>query len=301
MFSKEKLQKFADKKETKKLVIIYWPTACWKTAISIDIAKILDTEIISTDSRQIFKYMDIWTAKVTIEEMWGIKHYMIDIINPDEKFSVGQFKQITIPIIEKLWKSWKIPILCGWTGLYIDSLIYDFSIPKVPPNTELREKLEQEASEFGNEFVYKKLVKLDPEYAKTVHPNNLRYVIRAIEVKTMTWITKTDFIEEKKLKYDTFFVNPYSWDRKVLYDRIDRRVNIMLEMWLIDEVKKLLNMWYKETDFGMKTIWYKEIISHLNWDIGLDEAISQIQQNSRNYAKRQLTWFRNYDKFIEKQ
>ncbi len=301
MFSKEKLQKFINKKSDKKLIVIYWPTACWKTAISIDIAKILDTEIISTDSRQIFKYMDIGTAKVTQEEMQWVTHHMIDIVNPDEKYSVWQFKQTTIPILEKLWNSWKIPILCGWTGLYIDSIIYDFIIPRVEPNIELREKLEQEAKDFGNNYVHEKLEKLDPLYANNIHPNNLRYVIRAIEVKTMTWIKKTDFIKEKVLKYDTFFVNPYDWDRKTLYDRIDRRVNIMITWWLIDEVNNILKMWYKENDFGLETIGYKEICSYLNWKITFDEAISQIQQNSRNYAKRQLTWFRKYDKFIEKQ
>ncbi len=301
MFSKQQLQQFLDNAWDKKLVVIYWPTACWKTAISIDIAKTLDTEIISTDSRQIFKFMDIGTAKITEEEKSWVKHHMIDIVTPDEEYSVGQFKKEAIKIMEDLWNNKKIPILCWWTGLYIDSLIYDFSIPKVAPNKELREELENEAKKYWNEFVYEKLVKIDPEYAKTVHPNNLRYVIRAIEVKTITGVAKSEFIWEKELKYDTFFVNPYNWDRKVLYDRIDRRVNIMIEMWLIEEVKKLLNMWYKKDDFGMETIWYKEIISHLNWENTLDEAILQIQQNTRNYAKRQLTWFRKYDKFIEKQ
>ncbi len=301
MFSKEQLQKFLDKKWDKKLIVIYGPTACWKTAISIDIAKTLDTEIISTDSRQIFKFMDIGTAKITKEEMQWVGHHMIDIITPDIQYSVWQFKNEAIKIMENLWNNKKIPILCWWTGLYIDSLIYDFTIPKVEPNKELRLQLETEAKKYWNEFVYEKLIKLDPEYAKTIHSNNLRYVIRAIEVKTMTGIAKSEFIWEKELKYDTFFVNPYDGNRKVLYDRIDRRVNIMIEMWLIDEVKKLLKMWYKESDFGMETIWYKEIISHLNWIITLDEAIQQIAQNTRNYAKRQLTWFRKYDKFIEKQ
>jgi tRNA dimethylallyltransferase len=301
MFSKEQLQNFLDKKDNKKLVVIYWPTACWKTAISIDIAKTLDTEIISTDSRQIFKLMDIWTAKVTEEEKSWIKHHMIDIVNPDEEYSVWQFKKEATIIINNLWEAWKIPILCWWTGLYIDSLIYDFSIPKVEPNKELREELEIEAKKYWNEFVYEKLIKLDPEYAKTVHPNNLRYVIRAIEVAIMTWNPKSDYIWEKQLKYDIFFINPYDGDRKVLYDRIDRRVHVMIEMWLIEEIKNLLNMWYKKDDFGMETIGYKEIISHQNWEITLDEAIQQIQQNTRNYAKRQLTWFRKYDKFIEKQ
>ncbi|NDK09070.1 tRNA (adenosine(37)-N6)-dimethylallyltransferase MiaA, partial [Candidatus Gracilibacteria bacterium] len=293
------LQNFLDKNTDKKIVVIYGPTACGKTAISIDIAKMLDTEIISTDSRQIFKYMDIGTAKINKDEMKGVKHHMIDIIEPNQAYSVGEFKVATMEIIEKLWKLGKIPILCGGTGLYIDSIIYDFSIPKVPANNELRLSLEKEAKEFGNEYVYDKLVRLDPEYAKTTHPNNLRYVIRAIEVKTMTGVAKTESIKEKNLKYNTFFVNPYDGDRQKLYDRIDKRVYIMLEQGLIEEVKKLLDMGYKGSDFGMKTIGYKEIISHLNGDISLDEAISEIQQNSRNYAKRQLTWFGKYDKFIE--
>ncbi|NDK09045.1 tRNA (adenosine(37)-N6)-dimethylallyltransferase MiaA, partial [Candidatus Gracilibacteria bacterium] len=288
------LQNFLDKNTDKKIVVIYGPTACGKTAISIDIAKMLDTEIISTDSRQIFRLMDIGTAKITKDEMQGVKHHMIDIINPDEEYSVGQFKNESLKIMQNIWDNNKIPILCGGTGLYIDSLIYDFTIPKVPGDKILRESLENQAKQFGNEYVYEKLLKLDPVYAKTVHPNNLRYVIRAIEVAMISGSTKSESIEEKKLKYDTFFVNPYNGDRQKLYDRIDKRVYIMLEQGLIEEVKKLLDMGYKKTDFGMKTIGYKEIISFLDGEISLDEAISQIQQNSRNYAKRQLTWFRKY-------
>jgi len=297
MFYKEKLENFLkEKKEEKKVIVIYGPTACWKTASSIDIAKKLDTEIISTDSRQIFRYMDIWTAKIKEEEKELIQHHMIDIINPDESYSVAEFFNESIKIMQDLWSKWKIPILCGWTGLYIDSLIYDFSIPKVKENKELRESLEQEAKKYGNEYVYDKLVKLDPDYAKTLHPNNLRYIIRAIEVKTMTWLAKSKFVKEKELKYDTLFINPYFWDRKTLYERIDKRVFMMLDEWLVEEVKKLLKMWYKDTDFWLKTIWYKEIISYLKNEITLDEAISQIQQNSRNYAKRQITWFKRYEK-----
>ncbi len=297
MFDKELLKKFLDKKSNKqKIVIIYWPTACWKTALSIDIAKYLDTEIISADSRQIFKYMDIWTAKITEDEMQGVNHHMIDIVEPNENYSVWEYNREVNLILKDLWNKSKIPTICGWTGLYIDSLIYDFTIPKVEANIELRAKLEDEAKKYWNEYVYQKLLKIDPEYAIWLHPNNLRYVIRAIEVKTMTWIAKTCFIKEKVLKYDTFFITPYDWDRKTLYERIDKRVEVMIQNWLIDEVKKLLEMWYKETDFGMKTIWYEEILSYFNWNMSLENSIALIQQNSRNYAKRQLTWFRKYEK-----
>lgn len=295
MFDKSKLDEFIKWSSKKKLIVIYWPTASWKTSLSVDIAKSLDTEIISADSRQIFKYMDIWTAKITKDEMQGVKHYMIDIIEPNESYSVWEYKQVANNILDDIWSRWKIPIICGWTWLYIDSLIYDFSIPKVEADEKLRNELEQEAKEFWNEFVYEKLMKLDPDYAKTLHPNNLRYVIRAIEVKMLSGIAKTDFIKDKVLKYDTFFVTPYDEDRETLYSRIDKRVEIMIDNWLIDEVKKLQSMWYKESDFGMKTIWYKEIISYLNWEMLLEEAIALIQKNSRNYAKRQLTWFRKYD------
>ncbi|MDD3303031.1 MAG: tRNA (adenosine(37)-N6)-dimethylallyltransferase MiaA [Candidatus Gracilibacteria bacterium] len=297
MFYKEKLENFLkEKKEEKKVIVIYGPTACGKTASSIDIAKKLDTEIISTDSRQIFRYMDIGTAKIKEEEKEGIPHHMIDIINPDESYSVAEFFNESINIMQELWNKGKIPILCGGTGLYIDSLIYDFSIPKVKENKELRESLEQEARNYGNEYVYDKLVKLDPDYAKTLHPNNLRYVIRAIEVKTMTGLAKSEFVKEKALKYDTLFINPYFGDRKTLYERIDKRVFMMIDEGLVEEVKKLLKMGYKDTDFGLKTIGYKEIISYLKNEITLDETISQIQQNSRNYAKRQITWFKRYEK-----
>lgn len=295
MFQEKELNNFLKKKSNKKLIVIYGPTASWKTAISIDLAKTLNTEIISSDSRQIFRYMDIGTAKITKEEMSWITHHMIDIINPDEEYSVWEFKNEADKIILDLWKAWKIPIICGWTWLYIDSLIYDFSIPKVPPNTKLRKKLEDEAIKYWNEYIYEKLKKLDPLYAKNLHPNNLRYVIRAIEVKMMTWIEKTNFIKEKKLKYETFFINPFLWTREELYERINKRVYMMMDSWLVEEVKKLLSMWYKKTDFWLKTIWYKEIISYLENEVSLDDAISQIQQNTRNYAKRQYTWFKKYE------
>lgn len=295
MFDKTKIDWFLNNNSDKqKLIIIYWPTASWKTSLSIEVANYLNTEIISADSRQIFKYMDIGTAKITKEEMQGIKHHMIDIVDPNKNYSVWEYNNEVTNILKDLWSRGKIPVVCGWTWLYIDSLIYDFSIPKVEANEELRKELENEARLYGNEYVYKKLLKIDPDYAKNLHPNNLRYIIRAIEVKTMTWIAKTDFIKEKTLKYDTLLLTPYDGDRKSLYERIDKRVEKMINDWLVNEVKSLLWMWYKENYFGMKTIGYEEIISYLNWKISLEEAISQIQKNSRNYAKRQLTWFRKY-------
>ena len=291
----EKIKTFLDEKSSKpKIIVIYWPTASGKTVLSIDLAKKLNTEIISTDSRQIFREMNIGTAKISSKEMKWIKHYMIDIISPDREYSVWEFKNSAEKIINKLYSENKIPILCWWTGLYIDSLIYDFNIPKIEANWELRKKLEFEAKEFWNDYVYEKLKKIDPENYHKVHKNNLQYVIRAIEVKTISWKSKYDNDLQKTLKYEVLFLTPYDWNRKELYNRINKRVDIMFEEWLISEVKNLLKT-YEKTDFWLKTIWYSEIIEYLDWKITLEQAKDKIKQNSRNYAKRQLTWFRKYN------
>jgi len=290
------LKKFLEKKSDKnKMVVIYWPTACGKTDLSIKIAKFLNSEIISTDSRQIFKWLDIWTGKVTEEEKEGIIHHMIDIIEPNQEYSVWEFKKEAEKIIKNIFKKWEIPILCWGTWLYIDSLIYDFKIPKVPADPILREKLEDERIKFWNEFIWKKLQEIDPDYASELHPNNYRYVIRALEVKILTWKSKKEFREEKNLKYDTFFITPYDWNREKLYEKIDLRIKSMFENWLLEEVRNLL-IKYKKTDFWMQTIWYKEIIDFFEWKLNFDDCVALVQKHNRNYAKRQLTWFRKYEK-----
>ncbi len=282
----------------RKLVVIYWPTWSWKTDMSIDIAKALNTEIISTDSRQIFKYMDIWTGKITEEEKKWVVHHMLDVITPDQKYSVWEFKKEAERVMEDLYSRWKIPMLVGWTGLYVDSLIFDFDIPKVPADEKLRKQLEKEAEEKGNEYIFEKLKKLDPDYDRNLHKNNLKYVIRALEVKMLTWKSKTSFKKEKKLKYDVLFLSPDIKSREWLYDRINRRVKMMFEMWLFDEIKWLLDRWYKDNDFAMASIGYQEVIPYIRWKISREEAIDKVQQASRNYAKRQFTWFRKYEKYL---
>lgn len=282
-----------DSEGKKKIIVIYWPTASGKTGLSIEIAKDINTEIISTDSRQIFKYLNIWTWKVTEEEMQWIKHYMLDFLKPNVEYSVWEFKKESEKHIEEIFSKWKIPILCWGTWLYIDSLIYDFDIPSVPWDKNLRDNLEKERLEKWNEYLWDKLNSIDPEYAKELHPNNYRYVIRAIEVKTLTWKSKREFRKTKKLKYDVLFLTPYN-NRENLYSRINKRIQMMFDDWLVNEVKTLLTKFNKD-DFWMKTIWYKEVISYLEWDISLDECIALVQKNNRNYAKRQLTWFRKYN------
>lgn len=293
---KDKLKFFLQKKTSlSKIIVIFGPTACWKTWLGIEIAKEINSEIISTDSRQIFKYLNIWTWKVTFEEMSWVKHHMIDIITPNVNYSVWEFKKEAENIIWKLQNVWKIPILVGGTGLYIDSLIYDFDIPKVPADENLRKTLEQEAEKYWKEYVFEKLQKLDPEYSLELHPNNLHYVIRALEVKMLTWKSKRDFRTDKTLKYETLFLTPYDWNREVLYNKINLRVQKMFDDWLIEEVKSILNMWYKKTDFWLKTIWYEEVIDYLDWKITLEECVNLVKQFNRNYAKRQLTWFWKYE------
>ena len=316
MNSKEKLDNFIQNgNQRKKIIVIYWPTASWKTSMSIEVAKYISSEVISTDSRQIFKDLDIWTWKITEDEKEGIKHHLIDIIKPDISYSVWEFKELAEEKLEEIYSKWKIPILCWGTGLYIDSLIYDFNIPRIPADEKIRNELEKEAEKYWNEYVYNKLVKIDPEYAKELHSNNIRYVIRAIEVKMLTWKSKMDFREEKILKYDTLFLTPYNGDREYLYNRIDKRVGMMFDDGLVDEVKWLLKI-YDKDDFWMKTIWYKEVINYIQWNwkeykwaeklqlwekekqwikLDLEETIELVQKNNRNYAKKQLTWFRKYE------
>lgn len=311
----EKDNQICQEWQIKKIIVIYGPTASWKTWLSIDIAKLIDSEIISTDSRQIFSRLDIWTWKVTLQEMQWIIHHMIDIVTPDMQFSVWEFKELAEKTIQEIYFKWKIPILCWGTWLYIDSLIYDFNIPRIPADENIRNILEFEAEKYWNEYVYNKLVEIDPEYAKELHPNNIRYIIRAIEVKMLTWKSKSEFREEKTLKYDTLFLTPYNWNREELYEKIDFRVKQMFDEWLIDEVKELLNKYDKKA-FWLQTIWYKEVVNYLLWlwidnplvkklslwekekqwiKLNLEETIELVQKNNRNYAKKQLTWFRKYE------
>lgn len=276
-----------------KIIVIYGPTWAGKTSMSIEIAQYLQTEIISTDSRQIYKWMDIGTWKITSEEAQGVPHHMLDIIHPDQEFSVGDFKHQSWEIIRNLHLKNKIPMLVGGTGLYINSLIFDYGLPQVPADKKLRDEM----NNLSLPELYQKLQSIDPDYAKEIHPNNRPYIERAIEVKILTWKSKAEFREEKKLKYDVLFLTPYKDDREELYDRINARVEMMFEMWLEREVKSLVDAWYHKDTPGMNSIWYAEFFPYFAWEILISEVIAQIQQNSRNYAKRQLTWFRDYQKY----
>ena len=276
------------------LIILTGPTAVGKTDLSIKLSKSLNAEIISADSMQIYKYMDIGSAKVTKEEMDGVVHYMIDEVTPDVPFSVSEFQMRSEKYIEEINKKGNNVLITGGTGLYLNSLIYNMDFAKSNANNEIREKLEQELAENGIDYMHEKLRGLDEEAANRIHKNNTKRVIRAIEV-CMSGQKMNDF--SKDLRYNEKYkpiIIVLNRDREVLYQRINKRVDIMLENGLLDEVKELLKMGYTKDMISMQGIGYKEMIKYLDGEYTYDEAIEIIKRDSRRYAKRQLTWFKRY-------
>ncbi len=284
----------------KDLFILAGPTAVGKTDISIKLAKRLNGEIISADSMQIYKHMDIGSAKIIKEEMQGIPHYLIDIVEPEESFNVSEFKKMAKQAIDKIDERQRLPMLVGGTGLYINSLIYNYDFTEASVDEEYREYLQSMAEINGKEYVHNLLKDVDLESYNRLFPNDLKRVIRALEVFKLTGKTISQFNLENDI-YDIPYNVYYfvlNMDRDKLYDRINRRVDIMIENGLIDEVKKLKAMGCTADMQSMKGIGYKEILHYLDGNISLDEAIYLIKKGSRNYAKRQLTWFRKDDRVI---
>lgn len=277
------------------LVILTGPTAVGKTNLSIQLAKKMNMEIISADSMQIYKYMDVGSAKVIEDEMNGVKHYLIDEITPDYSFSVSEFQERANDYINQIVKKGKFPLVTGGTGLYLNSLIYNMDFAKSDADNELREMLRVELEENGIDYMYEKLKSLDEEAANRIHKNNTKRVIRAIEV-CMSGKKMSDFSNDLKLneKYEPIII-VLNRDREHLYRRINKRVDIMISQGLEDEVKTLLNMGYSSDLVSMQGIGYKEIIKYLNDEYTYEEAIEIIKRDSRRYAKRQLTWFRRYE------
>ncbi|WP_297437056.1 tRNA (adenosine(37)-N6)-dimethylallyltransferase MiaA [uncultured Clostridium sp.] len=287
-----------------KLLVIAGPTAVGKTAISIELAKKLNGEIISTDSMQIYKKMDIGSAKISVEEMDGVVHHIIDIIEVENEFSVSEFQVLAKNAIEDIRSRGKLPILAGGTGLYINSVICTMNFAEGEKDTSYREELEALAVEKGNDYVHSLLKEIDLESYNSIHKNNVKRVIRALEVYKQSGRPFSSFKEENniyKCDYDVFYY-VLNMDRSKLYERINRRVDIMMEAGLIEEVEMLKARGLTPDNQSMKGIGYKEILSYLNGDIDLDIAIDMVKQGSRNYAKRQLTWFKKDPRaiFIDK-
>ncbi len=275
----------------KPLIVIAGPTACGKTNLSLQLAKKLDTQIISADSMQIYKYMDIGTAKVDLTIRKEIKHYMVDEIDPGQNFSVADYQMQTKKCLGQIYSQNKIPILCGGTGFYINAILHDNDFSVEQNDFSIRDELYK----LPDAQLWQKLLEIDAQSAKSIHPNNKKRIIRAIEFFYQTGQKISDhnaIQKQNKLKYDALFVI-LTLPRQILYERIEKRVDKMIEEGLVDEVKKLLNMGYEKNLNSMQAIGYKEIISYLENEITLPEAISLIKKNTRRYAKRQLTWFRH--------
>lgn len=276
------------------LIILTGPTAVGKTDLSIELAKDLNAEIISADSMQIYKYMDIGSAKVTKEEMDGIVHHMIDEVTPDYNFSVSEFQKRSKEYIRQISDIGKNILVTGGTGLYLNSLIYNMDFAKSNSNSKLRKELEKELEEKGIDHMHEKLKSLDSDAANRIHKNNTKRVIRALEV-CLDGKKMQDFSND--LRYNENYlpiIIVLNRDREILYNRINKRVDIMMESGLVNEVKNLLDMGYTKDLISMQGIGYKEIVKYIEGEYTLQEAIEIIKRDSRRYAKRQITWFKRY-------
>ena len=292
------------------IIVIGGPTASGKTSLSIELAKLFDSEIVSCDSMQIYKYMNIGTAKPDLEEREGIVHHMLDIIEPSTPYSVADFVMDAHKVIENIREKGRVPVAVGGTGLYINSLINDIDFREDDSDPELRKELEQIEKEKGIDYLVDMLKSFDKVSAERIHKNNKRRIIRAIEFYKMTGVPISAHQEETKKKVSRY--NPcmiaIKWDMQKLYERIEKRVDIMLEAGLVDEVKSLCDKGYTDSMLSMQGIGYKEIIAYLKGEVALDEAIYNIKIGTRHYAKRQMTWFNkdervnwiNYDEDILK-
>ncbi|WP_394897960.1 tRNA (adenosine(37)-N6)-dimethylallyltransferase MiaA [Clostridium butyricum] len=277
-----------------KLLVLGGPTAVGKTELSIKLAKELNGEIISADSMQIYKYMDIGSAKVTEQEMDGIKHHLIDVIEPNLPFSVADFKEYGEISLKNILSKNKFPIIAGGTGLYINSLTCNMTFTEAEKDEEYRLYLEKLSEEKGNDFVHEMLKEIDPISYKEIHANNRKRVIRALEVYKLTKKPFSSFNAGEdfyKSDYDVYYY-VLTMNRDKLYERINKRVDIMIEKGLLEECIKLREMGYTSDMQSMQGIGYKEILYYLENKISFEDAVNMIKQGSRNYAKRQLTWFR---------
>ncbi|MCF8008634.1 MAG: tRNA (adenosine(37)-N6)-dimethylallyltransferase MiaA [Halanaerobiales bacterium] len=277
------------------VVTILGPTAAGKTELSLKVAKYFDAEIISADSMQIYEGMDIGTAKVSKNIQKEIKHHQIDILKPDQDYSVAEYQKDVDPIIKDIFKRDKLPLIVGGTGLYINAVLEGFTLPEMKPDKDLRKKLRKEAKDEGNQYIHNKLKEIDPKLAEKLHPNDIRRVIRGIEVYKLTGHTKTYYKEKQKNsppRYQSIKVG-LTRNREELYDRIEKRVNIMLDQGLIDEAKHIYNNYdLSKKSTAAQAIGYKELFTYFDGKQSLEQAINLIKRNTRRYAKRQLSFFK---------
>ncbi len=275
------------------VIVICGPTASGKSKMAIEIDKELDTEIISADSLAIYNRLDIGTAKPTKEEMAQVKHHMINCVEPNDSFSVENYCQMADPIIKDLINRGKTPIICGGTGYYIKSLLYDFSYGNVGANEEIRKHYQEIAQNFGNDYLFKILQEKDYETSLKLFPNDLMRVIRALEIYDQTCVKKSEIVDEVKPKYN-FYAYSFNFEREILYERINKRVDLMLDNGLINEVKSLICDGITIENQCMQGIGYKEVYQAIV-DNDFSSLSDTIKQNTRRYAKRQITFFKKLD------
>ena len=280
--------------EKRPLIILTGPTAVGKTAASIGLAKAVGGEIISADSMQVYRHMDIGSAKITEEEMQGIPHYLVDVLDPEEAFNVVRFQEMAKAAMQKIHDNGHIPIVVGGTGFYIQALLYDIDFTENDSDFSFREELEKTAREKGAEYLHSLLKQADPEAAEQIHPHNIKRVIRALEFNRKTGQKISTHNEQERRKQ-----SPYEFayfvltdNREALYARIDRRVDKMMEQGLLEEVRALKDRGIARESVSIQGLGYKELLAYLDGEIPLEEAVRIIKRDTRHFAKRQLTWFR---------
>jgi tRNA dimethylallyltransferase len=275
-----------------KLVVIVGPTAVGKTELSLELAEQFDGEIISGDSMQVYRGMDIGTAKATPEERARVPHHLIDIIDPDEEYSVALFQEAATRLITEINARGKLPFIVGGTGLYIESVTHRFQFAQAEQDPELRSRLQRLAETEGVEALHRRLAAIDPLTAERLHPNDVKRVIRALEIYELTGTKMSDFQHRAEHSpYDLLMIG-LTMDRQKLYERINQRVDKMLEAGLVEEVRRLLDQGYGSALTSMQGLGYKELIPYLYGEITLEKAVNDIKQRTRHFAKRQLSWFR---------
>lgn len=278
----------------KPLIVLTGPTAVGKTSLSISLAKAVNGEIISADSMQVYKGMDIGSAKIRKEEMQGVTHYLVDILEPEEEFHIVKFQELAKAAMEEIYAKGKIPILVGGTGFYIQAVTRDIDFTQAEQETSYREELEQLAKEKGAEYLHEKLREVDPKSAENIHANNVKRVIRALEFYHQNGTPISDHNEEQKQQTSPYNLSYFvlTAPREILYERIDRRVDQMMEEGLLEEVKSLRERGCHRGMVSMQGLGYKEILAYLEGEYPLEEAVRILKRDTRHFAKRQLTWFR---------
>lgn len=277
------------------LLVIGGPTASGKTAVGIRLAKLLNGEIVSADSMQVYRHMDIGTAKPSPEERGGVVHHLLDIAEPTENFSLAQYVPLAHRKIEEIYARGKFPIMVGGTGLYIDTVVKNIELGKQEENSgEVREKLMRQVEEKGTAWLHAYLQKIDPESAANIHENNVKRLVRAVEIHELTGITMSEHNRRSRTqppRYEVYYM-ALTHERQTLYERIDRRVDVMMEQGLTQEVERCVAMGAGRQHTSMQAIGYRQMLDYLEGNCSEAEAVEKIKQESRRYAKRQLTWFR---------